>query len=106
MKAARKNNHPQCTISKRRCQAVLKGEITVIELKIEPDGPGKSKCRCGIEGDLKTLTLNTIEAIHSIYRAMAEDGGPSEALELFKIRVAMAVGDPRSPVWDLTDDPI
>lgn len=72
----------------------------MIELKIEQDGPGKSKCRCGIEGNLKTLTLQTIEAVHAIYRAMAEDGGPPESLELFKIGVAMAVGDPNSAVWE------
>lgn len=84
----------------------LKGEINVIELKIEPDGHGRSKCRCGIEGNLKTLTLNTIEAVHAIYRAMAEDGGPPQSLELFKLAVAQAVGNPRSPVWDLSDDPI
>ena len=69
----------------------------MIHVKVEPDGPGRSKCVCGIEGDLKTLTINTIEAIHSIYRAMAEDGGKPEALELFKFRIMMAVSDPFSP---------
>lgn len=78
----------------------------MIYVKIEPDGPGRSKCTCGIEGDLKTLTLHTIEAIHAIYKAMAEDGGPPQSLELFKMGVVLAVGSPRSPVWDLTDDPI
>lgn len=78
----------------------------MIHVKVEPDGPGRSKCVCGIEGDLKTLTINTIEAIHSIYRAMAEDGGKHEALELFKFRIMLAVSDPFSPVWDLSDDPI
>lgn len=77
----------------------------MIYVKIEPDGPGRSKCVCGIEGDLKTLTLHTIEAIHAIYRAMAEDGGPAGSLELFKLGIAMAVGSPKSPVWDLSDDP-
>lgn len=78
----------------------------MIYVKVEPDGPGRSKCTCGIEGNVKTLTINTIEAIHAIYKAMAEDGGKPEALELFKVGVALAVGNPMSPVWDLTDDPI
>lgn len=78
----------------------------MIYVKIEPDGPGRSKCTCGIEGDLKTLTLHTIEAIHAIYKAMAEDGCPPQSLELFKFRIMLAVSDPLSPVWDLTDDPI
>lgn len=76
----------------------------MINVKIEPDGPGRSKCLCGIEGDLKTLAINTIEAVHSIYKAMAEDGGPPQSLELFKHWIATAVGDPRSPVWDLDSD--
>lgn len=37
---------------------------------------------------------------------MAEDGGPAGSLELFKLGIAMAVGSPKSPVWDLSDDPI
>lgn len=78
----------------------------MIFVKIEPNGPGRSKCLCGIEGNLDTITTNTIEAIHAIYKAMAEDGGPPKSLELFKVGVALAVGNPMSPVWDLTDDPI
>ena len=78
----------------------------MIYVKVEPDGPGRSKCTCGIEGNVKTLTLHTIEAIHAIYKAMAEDGGPPQSLELFKVGVALAVGNPMSPVWDLTEDPI
>lgn len=66
----------------------------MIYVKVEPDGAGRSKCTCGIE------------AIHAIYRAMAEDGGPPQSLELFKVGIAMALCNPRSPVWDLTDDPI
>lgn len=78
----------------------------MIFVKIEPNGPGRSKCLCGIEGNLDTIITNTIEAIHAIYKAMAEDGGPPKSLELFKVGVALAVGNPMSPVWDLTDDPI
>ena len=73
----------------------------MIEVKIEHDGPNTSKCLCGIEGDLKTLTRETLEVIHAIYKAMAEDGGPPPALATFQLMVIMAVCDPNSAVWDL-----
>lgn len=76
----------------------------MIFVKIEPNGPGRSKCLCGIEGNLDTITTNTIEAVHAIYKAMAEDGGPPRFLELFKIRIMRAISDPLSPVWDLSGD--
>lgn len=73
----------------------------MINVKIEKDGPCTSKCLCGIEGDLKTLTRESLEVIHAIYKAMAEDGAPPPALAMFQLRVIMAVSDPSSPVWDL-----
>lgn len=76
----------------------------MIFVKIEPDGPGRSKCLCGIEGNLDTITTNTIEAVHAIYKAMAEDAGPLESLAVFKLKVMRAISDPLSPVWDLSGD--
>ena len=75
----------------------------MIRVEIREEIPGRqSKCLCGIKGNLKTLTRETIEVVHAIYKAMAEDGSPPEALLLFQARVVMALADPHSPVWDLS----
>ena len=72
----------------------------MIYVKIEPDGPGRSKCTCGIEGDLKTLTLHTIEAIHAIYNGIAEDSENVFEPAVFQAAIMEAVNDPSSSVWD------
>ncbi len=74
----------------------------MIKLEIKESAPGMSLCTCGIEGSAKKLTTEAIEAVHAIYKAMAEDGGPAGALLMFQLSVMRAVGDPRSPVWDLS----
>lgn len=74
----------------------------MICVEVKGNTTGTSTCRCTVEGSLKELTIQTLEAVHSIYKAMAEDGAPPEALVAFKFRVMDAVGHPFSPVWDMT----
>lgn len=72
-------------------------------IEVKEDTPGVSSCQCDIEGSLKEITVQTLEAVHAIYRAMASEGAPAPVLAMFRLSVISSLCDPRSPVWDLTD---
>lgn len=74
----------------------------MIKVEIMDYDASRSKCECGIKGNVKTLTREAIEVVHCIFKAMADDGCPEQALALFRTRFVMAALDPLSPMWDLS----
>lgn len=100
MKAARKNNHPQCTTSSHRCQAVLKGEITVIKVQATPAGGEEIEVVCELDGSLEELAHETVAIINGIYNGIAEDSENVFELAVFQAAIMEAVGDHNSSVWD------
>jgi len=78
----------------------------MISIEIKDHDASHMMVKCGIEGNMKTLTREAIEVVHCIYKAMAEDGGPEPALALFRQRFVMAALDPLSPMWDLSSSEV
>ena len=78
----------------------------MIKVQATPAGEEEIEVICDLDGSLEELAHETVAIINAIYNGIAEDGGKPEALELFKFRIMLAVSDPFSPVWDLSDDPI
>ena len=75
----------------------------MIEVKVNKGADGVSLCQCRVEGSLKEVTTQTLEAVHTIFRAMADEGAPAPVLVSFRAKLISGLCDPRSPVWDLTD---
>lgn len=69
-----------------------------------PDGEKGSAISCSINGDLEQIITETKEAIQSIYRGMFADENDPVPMFFFRAKIAAAVNDPNSDLWNLDDE--
>lgn len=68
-----------------------------IEVKDHPERGG-GECMVCIEGDTKTICLQTVAALHGVYLAILKQSNPLE-VERFKMAL-FAATMPDSSLWD------
>lgn len=79
----------------------------MIKLEVKPctiEGEEGSAISCSINGNLEQIITETKEAIQAIYRGMFADEKDPIPMFLFRAKIAAAVNDPNSALWNLNDE--